>query len=266
MRVVAVDDEPIALAKILDQLSEISFVSETHGFADPFKAFEFLEKNGADAALLDIHMYGMNGLELARRAKKACPRAAIIFLTGYSEYALDAFKVRASGYLLKPASVEEIESELRAVSETAGQVSGVGLYVQTFGLFEVFMDGAPVRFTRVKSKEIFAYLVDRRGAAVNTHELAAALWEEQDESPSLLSLIRNCVADLRQSLEAVGAQDVLDKAYGSLAVRPDKIKCDYYDFLKEDIRAINAYMGEYMTGYPWAEFTTAALSQKTGIM
>ena len=49
------------------------------------------------------------------------------------------------------------------------------------------------------------------------------------------------------------------KKWNYLAIDPERIDCDYYNFLAGDVRAINSYTGEYMSNYSWAEFTTAYL-------
>ena len=87
MHIIAVDDERLALVVC--------------SFRDPVKALEHLRDHSCDVAFLDIKMRGMTGLELARRVKELRSGTNIVFVTGYSEFALDAFHLYASGYLLK---------------------------------------------------------------------------------------------------------------------------------------------------------------------
>ena len=72
----------------------------------------WLEDNTADLALLDIDMPMMNVIELALRIKEKSPDTAIIFITGYSNYAVAAFRVCASGYLLKPVTKEKLAKDV----------------------------------------------------------------------------------------------------------------------------------------------------------
>ena len=86
----------------------------------------------------------MNGLELAKRLKDQHGETNIVFVTGYSEYAIDAFDLHASGYLLKPATVEKVQDameNLRIPPETIGR--GKRVRIQCFGNFEIFVDGVP---------------------------------------------------------------------------------------------------------------------------
>jgi two-component SAPR family response regulator len=69
------------------------------------------EKDGCDVAMLDIHMCGINGVELAKRLKKVNPKMNIIFVTGFSEYKGDAMDMKASGYIMKPVTKEKVAAE-----------------------------------------------------------------------------------------------------------------------------------------------------------
>ena len=133
--------------------------------------------------------------------------------------------------------------------------------VQTFGNFEVFVDGKPLNFARSKTKELFAYLVMRRGARCNNNEIVSVLWESKPDSPALQSQYRHLVSDLTKVLKSVSAEDVLIKQRGFLAIVPEKLSCDLYDFCADDNNAANNYMGEFMVQYSWAEFINARLEK-----
>ena len=134
--------------------------------------------------------------------------------------------------------------------------------IQCFGNFEVFVKGEPLRFLRSKCKELLAFLVDRRGGCCGAAEIADALWEDgiYDRSrQKQFSVIR---ADLIKSLKLAEAEYILAVNRDSLAVKPEEFDCDYYMMLAGDSVAINSFAGEYMSAYPWAEFTTAAITDK----
>lgn len=267
MKFIAVDDERLALDYLAKQIKSIDESYEVTAFTDPNQAMAYAagEGRGADAAFLDIEMYGMNGIELAKRFKESDPRLSIVFVTGFSQYAVDAFSVHACGYLLKPPRRDAVKAEIDLIAGRQQlQKTGKRIRVQTFGSFEIFVDGAPVRFGRSKSKELLAYLVDRRGAGVSTQELVGVLFEDRDSDASTSSLVRTLVSDLTHSLKTVDAEHMIDKSRNRISVVMDTFDCDYYAFLDGDITAINAYGGEYMVNYSWAEFTTGVLDEKTG--
>ena len=265
MNIIAVDDETLALGYMLKILKAAAPGNNFKGFEDPFFALDYLRENPVDIAFLDIEMYGLNGIELAKQFKEAAPAVKIIFSTGFPDYALDAFSVHANGYLLKPPTVEAVKSEIDNLGLPPA-TSQKRVRVQAFGNFEVFVDNAPLRFGRAKAKELFAYLVDRKGSGSTTAELISVLWEDRDLSHSLQSQFQTVAADMLKTFKAVNAEEVLIKKRNYLSVDTEKLDCDYYNFLKGDTRAINSYAGEYMSNYSWAEFTTGFLSQKAGIL
>ena len=100
MKVICVDDERLLMEDTLAMCLSLPEIDEAKGFVWARDALEWTEHNPVDLALLDIDMPDMNGIMLAAEIKNRSPGTAIIFLTGYAQYAVDAFAVRASGYLL----------------------------------------------------------------------------------------------------------------------------------------------------------------------
>lgn len=123
------------------------------------------------------------------------------------------------------------------------------IQVKCFGNFEVFYQGEPLRFSYSKSKEVFAYLVDREGSSVKINELNAVLWEE--DHPSYL---RNLIADIQFTLKAVGCSDVFIKRHSECSIDISEIDCDAYEYKKNNPNAVHLYRGEYMSQYSWANF------------
>jgi len=262
MRIFACDDERIPLELLTEAIRAARPDAELFGFGDPLELLEFAEHNRADVAFLDIRMYGITGLELAKRLKDLMPDINIVFVTGYSQYAGEAFHLRASGYVMKPTTKEMIEDELDNLRNPVPEKQTAKLLVQCFGNFEVYSDGKPLRFEFSRSKELFAYLVDRRGAAVNTGELCSVLWD--DDAYSRKVQLRKHIADITHTLQSVGAEDAFVKSRNSFAVARKTLDCDYYRFLNAEAAAVNTYHGEYMAQYSWAEMTLGSLEGKSG--
>ena len=109
MIAIAVDDEVLMLGALVKAISASPDITEIVKFSDCEKALEYIKDNSADGAFLDINMRGMGGLALAERITEACPECKIVFCTGYEEYAIPAFKIHASGYLMKPISAEDVQ-------------------------------------------------------------------------------------------------------------------------------------------------------------
>jgi len=272
MNIIAVDDERHALKGLKTAIEEALPDCSLSCFPTSKAALEYAKNNRIDAAFLDIEMPGMSGLQLAKALKDICGKTYVVFVTGYSQYALDAFALRASGYILKPVTVKAVSKEIKYIQSTFLQnppedkISKIinngtekRLRVQTFGNFEVFVDEKPLIFSRSKTKELFAYLVSRQGALCNNNEIVAVIWEEKDDTSALQSMFRTLVMDLTQTLKSMSMNDILIKQRGFIGIAKDKISCDLYDFCA-GIR-INNYFGEFMTQYSWAEFTNMYLDR-----
>ena len=179
MRIICVDDERLLTEDTVALCRELPGADEVKGFTAAAEALEWFGTNTADVALLDIDMPGMNGLELAARIKEISPDTAVIFITGYSRYAVEAFAVRAQGYLMKPVSREALESNIAYVLSIKRNPPPNLVNVVTFGGFDVYAEGRQVKFKMAKCKEILAYLVDRQGGSVTRAQLASVLWEDR---------------------------------------------------------------------------------------
>lgn len=258
MNIIAVDDEPLALNDLIRSLKGLYPSCEPLSFATPRAALEHASSHPVDIAFLDIEMPGMSGLELAKRLKDLHPDAHIVFVTSYEQYAIDAFALHATGYLLKPVQAAELEREMTFIYERSPQEPSKRISIRTFGGFEALVDGEPLAFKRSKTKELLALLVDRRGSGVTMREACATLWEDAPHSTSQRSYYQSLVADLRSALAAAHVEDVLVKTWNNLAIDPHAIECDSYRFLDGDPIAVNSYRGNYLPAYSWAEFSSGA--------
>ncbi|MBQ7606025.1 MAG: response regulator [Firmicutes bacterium] len=258
MRAIIVDDEQMAIENLRLKISGDERITEVETFRSPLKALDYLRENDVDIAFLDINMPVMDGLTMAKGMKEIRPDCSIVFVTGYSEYSVEAYRLHVSGYLMKPASAEDIKNEIDfAISrkKNPAPVSEAPLRVQCFGNFEVFVSGVPAKFKYTKTKELFAYLICAKGKTISNDELCSVLWEEEEINLSKKSYFRNMISDLQTMLKDAGSPDVLIKQRSALSIVPDKIECDYFSWLQGDPIAINAYRGEFMIQYSWSEFS-----------
>ena len=265
MKIVCVDDERILMEYTVSICLELPEITEAKGFTKAKEALEWIKSNGADIALLDIDMPEMNGLELAVRIKDISPDTAIIFLTGYAQYALEAFSVHASGYLLKPIDKEELKTEIDfAMSQKPQQTSAAHIVARTFGEFELFVDGEAVAFPRLKAKEILAFLIDNQGSSVTTKAIFAALFEDEIYDRSKQKYLSILITSMLDTLEKYGVSDIVERQRGLYRICPEKIECDMYRFFAGDVQAINSYRGQYLNSYSWAALSEAKLTENIG--
>ena len=259
MNILAVDDEYYALELLKRSLEEVAHGATVYLCRDVGSALATAREKKIDVAFLDIHMPEKNGIELAHDLKMLNPKVNIVFVTGFSEHMKEGIDLRMSGYVMKPVTPEAVRTELENLRNPIEWNAGKRVKILTFGNFDVFIDGDPLKFERKQSKEILAYLVDKRGTSATYSELAAMLWEDEEYDRTHQKNLQVYVASLVKSLNAVGIHDLILKNRQGILVNTKIVDCDYYRFLEGDVQAINSFTGQYMSAYSWAEFTVGYL-------
>lgn len=110
--VMMVDDRKLILTGGLPILEEVMPNATVTGFTDANEAIEYAKTNNVALAFLDIELRDTTGLELCRRLLEINPRTNIVYLTAYSDYALDAWQTGAIGFMLKPITPEGVREQL----------------------------------------------------------------------------------------------------------------------------------------------------------
>lgn len=253
MKVICVDDERLLMEDTVAMCRELGIVDEAEGFTRPAEALQYLDREGADLAILDIDMPGMNGIELAAAIREKQPDVPIIFLTGYEQYALEAYEVHPSGYLLKPVKKEKLEAEITYALGISRKKQRSHIEAHTFGNFDLLVDGKPVAFRQAKCKELLAYLIDRHGATATRREAFAILWENRPYDRPMQKQFDVIIRSLRTTLGEYGVGEIFELQNAAMRVNPDLISCDAWRLLEGDPEAERAFLGEYMNNYSWAE-------------
>ena len=124
IRTLIVDDEQPArmeMKRFLQKESDFSLVGEAQ---DGDEAVRFIKSLQPQAVFLDIHLPGLNGLEVAKLLFQLQAPPVVVFVTGYDGYAIDAFQTKALNYMLKPydeARFKEVCSRIRGTLENKPQ-------------------------------------------------------------------------------------------------------------------------------------------------
>ena len=260
MRVFAIDDELAMLDELCEAIVGAEPNAELHAFKRAKPVIEAIEGGCMpDVVFSDIELPGVSGLTLVSSIKAAAPDAKIVLVTGHPGYAVEAFRMHVDGFIVKPVEMVRVREELDAISASGrDNPSPRKLSVRCFGSFDVFYGTSPVVFSRTQAKELLAFLVDRAGGTCTWQEIATALWEERRvKNPQ--GYLRVLTNDLRETLASIGMEGALVRDHGQWAVEPDLLDCDYYRMLAGDPEAIEAFQGEYMRQYSWAEVTAAKL-------
>ncbi len=244
IRVIIVDDETYSLKWLETLLRQIPEFEIAGMFTNPLEALERIPVIEADALLVDIEMPLMNGVELAAKVKGTGLQT--VFVTGHAQFAVDAYRLEVSDYLMKPITKEMLEGLLKRlkrlkpiftssyIEEKASQpsISNSLMKITCFGVFQTETgSGEMVKWPTRKTEELFAYLLTKRNSVVNRWVLADLLWPEQIGQRSMHNLY-NAIYRLRKTAEQYALPltiELINDGY-KLSLGPN-VYCDVCMFL-----------------------------------
>ena len=264
MKVIYVDDEELARLNFRIVAEPLGEGDELHLFDDAQSTLEWVRSNDVNVAFLDLELDDdMGGMELARRLQQLRPSVVVVFVTAYSQHALEAFGVGAIGYVLKPYTCEDIRREL-AKAARIRPIRSSRVYIQTIPTLQVEVNGAPLELPGGKVGELLALLVDRAGAGVSTGEAIACLWPNRPNDRNTATLMRMTAKRLMDALRKAGIEQIIGIGKRKKWIIRDMVDCDLYRILDGEPHAADCYDGEYLREYSWAEVTNAHLARITG--
>lgn len=251
MRVIYVDDEMPALENFRFTAKKIPEITHLELFQDGREALKYAGDHVVDVAFLDMEMPGIHGLGLALKLKELDENIRVVFVTAFSQYALDAWKVNATGYVLKPYSTADIKNELKKC--VFQPLRSERIVISTIPRLSITVGGKAIRIAGDKPRELFALLVDHGDHGLTAGEGIAYLWPERGEDKSTKSLFRMTYKRLSDALEAEGIGHIIVSTDQRRYLRMEEVDCDLYRILSGDTQAALKYNGEYLMEYSWAE-------------
>lgn len=227
IRVVLIDDEEDALDLLEILLGQIGDVEIVGKYNNPVKALEELDELNVDAVFLDNEMPGIWGTEAARRIRRRMPQMPIVFTTAHAQYAVEAFEIQSTDYLLKPFTQDRLQNAVARIRQPQPAGAGQDIrarsavpVVQCLGRFHVQAPGrrsGGVCWRTKKEKELCALLVHHEGKAVSTAYIIDTLWPGHDLGKAKAYLY-TCLSFLRKSLAENGVPiDIVKFDQGYLA-------------------------------------------------
>lgn len=269
---IVVDDEELSL-DIMGLIMESTGLLEIKGkFTNPLDGLKLVEKEEIDVVFLDIEMPGINGLEVAERILQLKNNIQIVFVTAYSEHAVEAFEINALDYLLKPVTKDRLLKTLSRLSPKSQKaltdLNNYTLKVQCFKSLEVVALGqnkSIVKWRTAKSQELFAYLWHNQGNGVDKYKIAEMLWPDMDLEKALTNL-HTTIYYLRKTFSNLGFTNLIKYNNGQYKLEMADTDYDvaHFNYIFEKkynnptakaTALLELYRGDYLEneGYHWAE-------------
>ncbi len=269
MRIMLLDDELPALDELSYLLGKYTDLEVVAACTDPRQVLEAVESSRPDVIFMDIDMPHMDGLELALQMQALYSNIIVVFVTAYTKYALDSFKVYPLDYLLKPikearldAAIERLRSQYVLMHPDPDNKAV--LRIKCFGQFEV-LGADEIKWGTRRVKELFLYLLDRCGAPVTRNELIQAIFGGVNDKKSANNMYVT-IYKLRSLLDSIdpGGKMIKLKEDYSLQVEPGV--CDYIDFISfarqnlaisrqnavQAARVLSLNTGHYLQDFDWS--------------
>lgn len=184
LNAVIVDDELAVLNLLKMFLQKTGQVNVVEIFTDPCEALENMSNIKPDVVFLDIEMPEINGLELANNLMEQNDELMVVFVTGYNQYAVEAFQVNALDYILKPVNQNRIEKCISKLNKfrfpRIEEKITIEKKILCFGDFEVYGNDGVIKWPTRKVEEMLAYFIVHRECNIEGWELGEILWPEGD--------------------------------------------------------------------------------------
>ena len=202
MRLLLAEDE-LELSRALTAILRHSGyeVDAVHGLT----ALDHLRHQAFDAAILDIMMPGMDGIEVLRQARQSGIRLPIIMLTAKSEVAdkVEGLDAGANDYLTKPFAAKELLARIRAMTRSATAIDATTLSVGNVRLDCASCTLAGEEHLANREFQLMEYFMAHPGLVTPTERLLSQVWG--DDALETSNVVWVYISYLRKKLSAVGA-------------------------------------------------------------
>ena len=255
MRIAIIDNDTFMLRDCAKLIKKVRPQDEVYPFEIGLDLLQFIMEKPCEVLFIEPYLEDMDGIMLVKEIKEMLPKVNVIFLTEYDSFYRAAMEVRASGYVLKPLREQDVKEEMQNLRFVPELKTNVLLQVFCFGNFAVkTMAGEEIHFERKKSKELFAYLIHKKGTECTLKEAAAILFEDEVYDEKLQNYMQKIISVMMKALRKYGVEEVIQKEFNSMKIDTEKIECDYYHFVQVGAELDFEQEQAYLENYAWAEF------------
>lgn len=273
-KAILIDDEKPALQQLERQIVKDGRIRVEGKYTSVRAGLEHLRRERADIVFLDIGMPEINGLEAAEHIQSLDGGIRIVYVTAFSEYAIEAFELNALDYLLKPVTAQRLAKTVDRIAskdEEQAPVTEKRLSILCFRRLELFDPSAPgqkLKWRTNKSQELFALLLHQQGQWMMKDRILDLIWPDFGPDKAVANL-HTTVYHIRKLLKSWGFTGAVEFSQERYRLVKGELLTDVERFIQglslepiqddeewrrsEDI--LQLYRGDYLAehDYDWAD-------------
>lgn len=285
IQTILVDDEKLSLIPMIEKLKQYNEIDIVKAYSDPNQVLSDMKDIHFNVAFLDIEMKKIDGLTLAKEIHLINPNVQIVFVTAHSEYAIHAFELDSTDYLLKPVTTRRLDKTIHRLKQNLNRIANQPLdstptnelIVKTFGELLLYYNDKPVSFKTAKVKELFAFFITYRNTYIHRDIIIEKLWPNHDYKKAKIHL-HTCLSHLRKLLEQMNQAGTIEFKDQHYCLNLQISFCDSFeiDDVLEGLDSVNdanisifekianLYKDPYLelNGYEWAYEKSQEYHQK----
>ncbi|ADH98401.1 response regulator [Salisediminibacterium selenitireducens] len=283
MNVLIVDDDPVIIGTLGTSLYSYHSVKHVSSTESPKNVMNIIKNNHVDVIFLDIHMPGIDGMELAEIILEENPSIEIVFITASSDYALKAFEVNAIDYIVKPVNIDRLSRTIQRL-EKIKQIEpkkNISKHIDISVANEFSLSLGSNRhvyfnWRTSKSLELFLYLLHHVDKPVPKTHIIDVIWEGTEDSKASQQMyttiyhIRKIISEYSDFMKIINKN-------GCYMLQTNHCRIDLFDWYKkitampplteqstiEYSNILHANKGSYLSSYQylWADSRTDQYDQ-----
>jgi len=233
MKIIIVDDEKAVHFILNKMLSKIPGIESVRSFSDAASALSHIQANEVDLAFVDIGMPEESGLDLVRKINESGADIDVVFVTSHKEYALEAFGLYATDYIVKPVNRDRLETTVRRVFNRRFAMHKRKLRpveILCLGGIVIRSEQAGIsKWKTRKSAELFAYLLLHRGRLVSRAKILDDLFGDGTlkDPDGYLSTV---TYQLREELGRHGLRSCVVSNHEEIGLLLEHVYIDFVEF------------------------------------